>query len=466
MVTTVTQSTNGHKGVSELYNLTELGNAKRLVAQYGHNLHYCHPWGQWLSWDGSRWAVDRMGAVVRKAQDSLHTIYGEAAAMEDSKDRTARATWAIQCESEHRIKATLGLAKHQTGIPVLPEELDVNPMLFNVLDGTIDLSTGELLPSTASDLITKQAPVCFKGPIPEPRRWLQFIDQITGGDTELAGHIQRAVGYSLTGLHDAQSLFIAYGTGANGKSTFLDTVLTITGDYGHRAPPELLMRDKGGNRHPTERALLFGRRFVPAVESGEGKSLDEAKVKELTGGDVITARGMRQDYWQFKPTHKLWLATNHLPRIRGTDESIWRRICVIPFTVTFDENQREVRSVLDAQLWAERSGILKWLVDGCLAYQAVGLLKPNVVLEASGEYRKGQDVLRNFLEEYCYIGGAARATVDDTFKAYREWGEASGERYLMGKIDFGRALSERGYQKGRTGQFWYWDGLGLLQDKA
>lgn len=248
----------------------------------------------------------------------------------------------------------VSLARSEPGVPVRPDELDQDPWLLNILNGTIDLRNGELGPHDPDHMITKLAPVGYD-PTASCPLWLQFLDKIMDGNEGLIQFLKRAIGYSLTGIIREHVLFVCHGDGRNGKSTFLETILGLLGDYSRKAPPSLLML-KRGKAHPTERAMLYGSRFVPAIESAEDNKFEEAIVKELTGGDTISARRMREDFWDFSPTHHLWLATNHKPVITGTDSGIWSRIALIPFSITIPEQERD--TTLAETLQAEWPGIL------------------------------------------------------------------------------------------------------------
>ena len=348
------------------YPQTDRGNAQRLVERHGRDLRYCHPWGKWLVWDGQRWKIDDTGEVMRRAKGTASAIYAEASIPsrkaaeepdEDKRELKAKiaelmSKWARGSESRYRIEAMILMAQSEPGIPVLPSDLDTHPLLLNRENGTIDLCTGKLLEHRRGDLITKLAPVSFDPDATCPT-FDRFLAQILAEDDELIGYLQRAVGYALTGDVSEQALFIFYGTGANGKSTFLNAVMAMLGDYALKATPDLLMKGSG---HPTEKTDLCGRRFVSAIETEEGRKLAEVFVKEATGGDAIRARRMREDFWQFDPTHKLFLATNHKPVVTGTDHAIWRRLRMIPFEVTTSDDDMDKK--LPEKLREELPGIL------------------------------------------------------------------------------------------------------------
>ena len=440
---------------------TDIGNAERLAAHQGQNLRYCHEWGRWLVWTGKRWEDDRRGLVNQQAKRAVRQIYAEAAGIADEDLRKEIAKWALRSEAKNRIDAMVGLAQSESGVPVIVDELDNNPWLLNVANGTIDLRTGELRAHSRRDLITKQAPTAYD---PEARcpTWLAFLETVMAGRQDLMEFLRRAVGYSLTGDVSEQVVFFPYGLGANGKTTFAETVTAILGDYAQKAPRGMLtMRQGGSDGIPNDIARLPGARFVVSNEVEEGRRLAEAQVKDLAGGDTLTARFMRGEFFEFRPTHKLWIYGNHKPVIRGTDEGIWRRMRLIPFEVTIPAAKQDRR--LPQKLRAELPGILAWAVQGCLDWQKDGLSAPAEVTEATAAYRAEMDVLADFLSDKCYLAPSAAVSKAALFIAYQTWCEVNRERPL-GKIAFGGRLKERGIADGTTGRekTRAWVGVGLL----
>lgn len=451
---------------------TDYGNAERLAASHREDLRYLFNWKKWLAWSGSHWEVNADGEVMRRAKATVRSLYQEAGrlteAATDEKDDTARikladaATammkWARLSESNRLLEAMITLARSEPGIPIQADDLDQDPWLFNCLSGTIDLKTGNLRPHNRSDLITKLSPTEYDANAKCPL-WLAFLDRVLASNQPLIDFLQRALGYSLTGIVSEHCLFVVFGTGRNGKSTFLNTFLAMMGGYAHKTPPDLLLT-RYGQAHPTERAVLHGTRFAPATETAEGHHLDEVQVKELTGGDRVIARRMREDFWQFPPTHHLWLATNHKPIVRGTDLGIWSRLRLIPFTVTIPIEERDT-SLMD-KLQSEWPSILGWAVQGCLDWQAKGLMEPIEVWQATSQYRNDMDVIGAFLAEHCVEQDAARSTAKDLYQTYQKWTQLTGERTIT-KVNFGLRLQERGYRqaKGAKGVR-LWLGLRLL----
>jgi putative DNA primase/helicase len=420
---------------------TDLGNSERFIIRHGADVRYCYPWGAWLVFTGARWERDEGGKVHRLAKATVRNIYEEAAEAEDEQERKALAQHATRSEAEARIRAMLELAKPEE--PVSPEDLDARPWFLNVQNGTIDLRTGTLHPHRREDLITKLAPVSYDPDATAPT-WTAFLERVLP-DEELRAFVQRAVGYSATGDTSEQCMIINHGGGANGKSTFQETIAAALGDYAMRAPTEMLLA-KRASGIPNDVARLKGARFVAASETEEGRRLAESLIKDLTGQDTITARFMRAEWFDFKPTHKLWLSTNHKPEIRGTDAAIWRRIRLVPWSVTIPPAEQDKR--LLAKLRAELPGILAWIVQGCLEWQRVGLQPPEEVRRATGRYRAEMDVLAAFIDEECIVADHASATAKALYGAYKAWCEDNGER-PESQRRFGSRLKERGFESGR-----------------
>lgn len=420
------------------YARTDMGNAERLVDRHGKGLGYIHSWHRYLAFDGQCWRVDDTGAVRRAAKDTVRSIYGEAAHAPDDATRKAIAKHALASESRNRIDAMTDLAKDE--VSVSPKQLDADPWLLNVLNGTVDLRTGERLPHSRADLITKIAQVRYdpgaKAPVFE-----EFLETVLPSEA-LRKFVQKAIGYSLTGDVSEQVLLFLYGTGSNGKSTLLNVVHEIAGEYAMPAAPDLLVAKRGS--HPTELAALHGVRFAPCTEVEDGARLAESLVKQLTGGDKITARRMREDFWQFSPTHKIWLAANHKPEIRGSDYAIWRRIKMVPFTVTIPKADQDPR--LPEKLKEEMPGILDWAVRGCLEWQAEGLGEPREVTQATDSYRAESDLLAAFIDERCVVEAGATVKFSDLWGAWQDWCRESGEDSGT-KMKFGKRLDEQGVEK-------------------
>ena len=465
---------------------SDVYNARRLVQEHGHDLQYCYPWGKWLTWAGTHWTHEDTGEAMRRAKATAVALVQHArqwlervaatladaalsgdatayqAALKEQKAAQQFFAHAASSLQHQRLKAMLAQTQSEPKIPILPQNLDTDHWVLNCTNGTLDLRTGELRPHQRADLLTKCIPVAYDPAAPCPT-WDAFLDRIMAGTQALISFLQRALGYALTGAVREHVLLILWGTGRNGKSTLLNTFRDLLGPYAMKATADLLLVSNT-DRHPTERADLFGKRFVSAIETEQGRRLAEVFVKEATGGDPIRARRMREDFWEFWPTHKVFLATNHKPVITGTDNAIWERIRLIPFTVTIPKDERD--TTLPDKLHAELSGILAWAVRGCLAWQREGLGEPDEVQQATAGYRAEMDVVGQFLAECCLLGPHYRTKAAALYDAYKHWCEQNGEHADVQRT-WGMGLTERGLERkrGHGGSYW-WVGLGLIDTKT
>jgi putative DNA primase/helicase len=440
--------------------LTDAGNARRFAAQHRDEVRYCHKWKSWLIWDGRRWRRDEDGAVIRKAKETAKRIYSETTAAPDEESRKKLSKHAMRSESALSIRHMVFLAQSERGIATHPSELDSDIWLLNVKNGTLDLKSGRLEPHKKEHLITKLAPVTYSSSAKCPQ-WGRFLRQIMDCNDELIEFLQRAIGWSLTGDVREQKLFFLFGKGANGKSTFLNIIREMLGDYAKQAAPELLLK-KFGNTHPTEIADLQGARFVVAVEIDEGRHFAQALVKQLTGGDNIKARRLYQDLEEFTPTHKLFVAANYKP-IVGDDDAMFRRLCVVPFTVSIPE-QKQDKDLLN-KLRTELPGILAWAVRGCLDWQKGGLQPPAAVVNATDSYRAEMDVIERFLSEQCTLGAKHRVRISTLFDVFTEWCERNGENLRLNSRAFSARLQNREFTTKHTNKGDVWIGISLNDEE-
>ena len=432
-----------------------------MIGRHGEDLRYCGSWRKWLVYGGGRWQECPTPALVQQRTIRLIREARGDAARESGPEAEAASKALFAAEKRATRDSIVALAAHESAVQIAPEDLDRDPMLFNVRNGTLDLRTGELRPHRREDHLAKIAPVAYDPSATAPR-WEAFLEQIFAGNKGLIGFVQKAVGYSLTGDVGEQVFFIAWGGGANGKSTLLGALLAACGAYGWAAGDDLLIAPRG-ERHPQELAGLFGCRFVVCQETAEGSRLNESRVKRLTGDDPVTAHRMRENDWTFNPTHKLWLCTNHRPVIRAGGVALWRRVRLIPFTVTIPDSDRDRN--LPAKLRRELPGILAWAVRGCLAWRRDGLATPPEVTAATEDYRQAEDRLAVFVADCCMTGPGKQATAAELYRAFAEWAEARREYVLTAKA-FGEALGERGFEPDRAGKGRerIWRGIGLLTD--
>ena len=433
---------------------TDCGNATRLVRLHGENIRYCHAWHKWLIWDGRRWKIDDRGRIKGKGKDTVFKIYRELEKCPDKKSRERLFTHAIKSEGDQRIKAMLSLAESEAGISVIPDELDKNPWALNCENGTLDLRTGLLDSHNKDDLITKICPVSYNEDAECPK-WLKFLNTILDQNQDLIGFIQRAIGYSLTGATNEQCLFFLYGIGANGKSTFLEVILALLNDYSRRADFSTFLV-KYGESIRNDLARLKGARFISAIETAEGKRLAEGLVKQLTGQDRVAARFLRQEFFEFQPEFKIWLAANHKPNIIGTDYAIWRRMKVIPFTVTIPEKLQNPD--LTTELKQELPAILTWAVQGCFEWQESRLKEPKEVKSATAKYKADMDIIGDFLKDSCTISDDSEIAKGDLYQKYANWCEETGEKKLS-KRKFGICIVDRGFDDFTRENKRYWEGI-------
>jgi len=414
---------------------TEDALALSFTRRYHRDWRYVAGWGKWLVWDGQRWRTEDTLA----ATDLIRSVCRQTAVRADNPKVAAKLASASTVGGVER------LARADRRHAATTDEWDADPWLLNTPGGVVDLKTGRMRPHERADRMTKITTATPSGDCPT---WKQFIDEVTGGDKELQAYLQRMVGYALTGSTQEHALFFLYGTGANGKSVFVNTLATILGDYATNAPMDTFMETRT-DRHPTDMAGLRGARFVAAIETEQGKRWAESKLKNLTGGDKISARFMRQDFFEFFPQFKLFVAGNHRPAIRNIDEAMKRRLHLIPFTITVPPERRDKN--LQQRLLAERDGILAWAVQGCLDWQRHGRLSPpQRVVDATEEYFEAEDALGRWLDERCVREVNAKSLTAELFNDWKPWAEAAGE-FTGSQKRFADLLLNRGLDKWRNG---------------
>jgi P4 family phage/plasmid primase-like protien len=437
---------------------TDLGRAEALLARFGRDWKYIAQTGEDRRWDGTRWAEDLRNQRWDDCRAVRSELYRLASQTKDSDLRKAYAELAFSFEKASNVAGAWKFFRGMPGVVALPGDFDRDPMLLNARNGTIDLRSGELRPHDRRDKLTRLAPVTYDADAKCPQ-WEAFLQQIMADNEELIAFLQRAIGYSLTGDTSEQCFFILHGSGANGKSVLLKVVGKILGDYSQTARIETFMSKKG-NDIPEDVANLRGARFVTTSETSLGQRLAEGLVKALTGEDVVRARKLYQNSFQFVPQFKLWMACNHKPVIKGTDEGIWRRIRLVPFNVRIPPEEQDRK--LAGKLMEEASGILAWMVRGCLAWQQHGLQPPEAVQAATADYRAESDTIAEFLGETCVVNPLARAAAKDLYACYLSWCEQVGSKPLSQKA-FGSRLTEKGFERRRgTGGVHQWQGVGLV----
>jgi putative DNA primase/helicase len=416
--------------------------AIRFVGHMQGDVLWCETWGRWMVWQGNRWVKDETLIVPDLVRSTSMAIATELLGRPE-QDQKARIRQANQLSSFRTIKSVEQLAKMDRRCATHPNEWDADMWLINTPDCVVDLRDGSQRPHRREDKITKSTSVSPSGSCPT---WLKFLDTATAGDKELQAFLQRMCGYVLTGVVREHALFFVYGTGGNGKGTFLNTITSIMADYQQVASAETFTESKG-DRHLTELARLVGSRLVSAQETEEGKRWAEARIKSLTGGDPITANFMRQDHFTFIPQFKLVIAGNHKPAFRAVDEAIRRRLHLIPFTVSIPASERD--PFLSEKLKAEAGGILKWMIEGCLMWQRDGLAPPAIVKDHTDCYLGDEDTIAQWIDECCTVGPHCSAPMQALYESYKDWCERNGE-FIGKKKALKSKLEGRGFSEHRT----------------
>jgi putative DNA primase/helicase len=431
------------------YVWSDYGNAERLIDQHGIDLRYCHPWKKWLAWDGQRWAVDDTAEVMRRAKATVRAMYDEVSGVSDDKDRAAFLRFIVKSEGTTRLEQMVKSASSQSGVPVKPDELDGLPWLLNTASGTVGLKQewrAQQRRHHREDMLTKIAG-CSYVPGASYPRWTKFLHDATGDDKELELFLQRAMGYTLTGSTIEKVLFFVWGPKDSGKSTFAEACKAMLGDYATTADFETFLQRShtGGTRNDIAR--LAGARMVLSQEVDEGKRLAEGLVKQLTGGDTVSARRLYQEAFEFSPEFKLWLFANSKPQVRAEDAALWRRILLVPFvhSVPPDEQDAGLRDDLRHNPRA-RAAVLAWAVEGCLAWQQRGLDPPSIVLAATQQYRDEQNPLHEFLVEEEAVFGS-ELFQPGLWDRYLAWCAVVSQK-AIGQKAFGELMRGMGCESG------------------
>ncbi len=444
--------------------LTDLGNAERFAAQHGESVRYCAQQRSWYVWDSRRWRFDVIQKAKLLATFTVRSIYKEAAAAEDSDTLKAIAKHANASEGAGRISALLTLAQIQASLAIRADVLDTDPWLLNVLNGTLDLRTGELRPHQPQDLMTKLAPVAYD-PDARSELWDAFLRDVTGGDDELTVYLQRAAGYSLTGSVDEHAVFFVYGPPATGKSRFTGAVKDMLGDYAIQTAFDTFLATRFGGGGSNDIADLAGARLVLATEADRGRRFAEARLKHLTGGDTVRARQLYERNFEFKPQFKLWLAANDAPRVNNDDEGMFRRMNIVPFTHIVPEEKRDKHLGDKLAMPEARSAILAWAIRGCLEWQQDGLRAPRLVSDATAQYRDEQDPLQYFLDEWCDLALDRTIPKAKLWQAYLAWAKSDSLRFPLTRHEFTTRIAKMPQIKDRraTGGTRIWVGIDVRE---
>lgn len=447
--------------------LSDIGNGRRLVAGFGDVFRYVHEWG-WILWEGRHWERDTSGGMEDYAKKTVFLTQAAADKVTDDERKKRLLKFADKSQSRNSITNMLAMARSEPGVDKHVDEFDDHDGLLNVKNCIIDLATGKTQPHSPELYLTAFVDIEYD-PNAKCPRWEQFLRECCLGDEQLMTYLQRCVGYTLTGYTDAEVLFFLFGDGENGKSKFIETIRLLLGDLSGALGFDALLSSRDSK---PQNALsgMRGKRMATAVEASEGRSLDEAVIKQIVGGDTISVRQMYKDAFDMRPKFKLWMASNYKPAIRGMDKGIWRRIHLIPFQNNLKPGQRDDR--LSDKLRAELPGILAWAVRGAMEHHRLGggnkgLAPPKKVLEAVEEYKEEQNTLGRFIEERCTLRADLKTPAGDLLKAINEWLVDMHEREMT-QTALGRRLKDVQagiLKKGRDAENRVvWLGIGLGRD--
>lgn len=449
---------NGKKGATSAeekikkYDMTDTGNAHRLYDKCVNRIKYSYNRRKWYFWNGQKWVLDELGQIKRLADEICEDLKYEAALIEDEETAKAAVKFARATANTTRKNAMITECQHLGDIPAAPDDFDKHLDLLNCANGIVNLKNGELIPHQESYMLSKMTGCEYDVNHNKPEKWLSFLDDITDGNVELIEYIQRCIGYSLSGSIQEQCAYFLYGDGNNGKSTFLDVLANIIGDYSQSSQPDTFLIQSrlgsAGGGANSEIARLKGARFVYCEEPQEGIRLNEGLLKQLTGGSRIVARFLYSEEFEYMPEFKIWMATNHKPVVRGTDVGIWRRIKLIPFEVMIPAEKVDIN--LKYKLRAEFPQILAWAVEGCIKWQQDGLKEPNCVKIATKSYENEMDLLAPFLEQCIIIDHSSTNVMraNDLFTLYSQWAKTNNE-YVLSSKKFGAEISKKLPEKKR-----------------
>lgn len=438
------EQTDTSNNAPQLEAFTDLGNSERFTRMFGARLRYCYQFGTWLIWDGTRYKIDETGQIMQYAKKTVRSFHEDMKRFAGTEAYDKIKKHAVRSESLSRLKAMLELAQPQLAAHV--EDLDNDDWLLNVQNGVIDLKTGQLLPHSKDRLITKLAPITYDKNADCPI-FKKFMHDVFIDNPEIVDFMQKYWGYSLTGDTSEQVMAFAYGAmGSNGKSTAMELFMDMLGDYAETTASDTfaLKRNEG---IPNDIARLRGARFVKISELKQNTRLNEALMKQTTGGDKITARFLRQEFFSFMPRFKLMILTNHKPRLTGDDPALWRRIILVPFLQHFTGKRKDKN--LPQKLRQEFSGILNWCIEGCIRWQKEGLDPPSSVRQATKEYQEESDVINNWIEDCCVVASNIISKTADLFNSYEQWCKENAEFMSMPRRSFTNKLIEKGFNRSR-----------------
>ena len=451
---------------AEAYDQTDTGNAHRLYDRFGKIIRYSFNRKKWYFWTGKMWALDESGEIKKLADEICEDLKREAWNVQDEDLQEKALKFAKKTASSNSKEAMIKECQHIEDIPASPDDFDAYTDYLNCQNGIVNLRNGELIPHDSSFMMSKICNAEYDTTGRKPKRWLEFLDEVTKGDKKLQEYIQKCIGYSISGSNKEQCAYFLYGMGNNGKSTFLDTIADLLGTYAANAQPDTIMLQSrigsSGGGANSDIARLKSARFVTCEEPTEGVRLNEGLLKQLTGGSKVTCRFLYGDEFEYTPEFKIWVATNHKPTVRGTDIGIWRRIKLIPFEVNIPKDK--VDKNLKYKLRQEFPQILAWAVEGCIKWQREGLEEPERVVEATKDYKQEMDLIAGFIDQCLMIDYDTdnKIMASDLFAIYSQWAKRNNE-FEMSSKKFFMEVAKKIPDKGRNGRGIYYSKIRLTQ---
>jgi len=437
------------KSLNLLYPRTDLGNAEWFAKKFSGKIKYDHHRGRWLIYESPLWRPDQTEEIILKVKDALRHRRALAEQIADTRSRNDEINWSLASENINKINSMLKLAQSEPSIKMEGSEWDADPYLLGCPNGILNLQTGEMEKETSKTFITLSTKAKYS-PDAKSNEWMKFLESVWP-EPEMQDFIHKAIGYSITGDTREEVLFALFGCGANGKGTFMETLALCLGDYAHTMPFSTIdFKDK--SQISNDVAALQGKRFVIASETQENIRLNEGRIKQLTGGDSITSRFLYKESFTFKPVCKIWLASNHKPRITDDTEGMWRRLLLNEMSRQFLGEDRD--KGLKARLMKKENleGILRWAVEGCLKWQQEGLEPPEKILKEIEGYRKYSNPLTEFIEDHCEVGEDLYIPTSEFLVEYREYCQQMKEKFVLSRTAFKQRLESMGFIQKHLGE--------------
>lgn len=459
-------SNSGSQKKNENNDLTDLGNANRLVELHGKELKFCESENSWYIWNDKKWEKDDTNRILIYVKDVISKLLEEASKAKDSNDKTLLAQHALRSQAANSARNLLFWAKAY--LPVKIEEFDTNNELVNVNNGVVNLRKAELLPHDSKYLMRKILPFDYK-PGEKCPKWIDFLD-FTIKDKETIKWVQKALGLSLSG-RTGKVLPILFGKKDGGKSTFSETILRLFGDYGHKTNLDAFslssFQSEGGDKPNSRLKDLKGARFVVANETKGNQKLDVAMIKDITGGDTLNARGIHaKEAEKFTPTHTLWIYGNHKPVIGGDEDDVWGRVCIVDFQGAFTPEIARPMDVVIGEFLEEASGILNWMIEGYQLWLDEGIKKTITIEKSTNEYRDEEDIFKQFINEECELGEGFKVGKDELIRRFSAYCFSYGEKKsTLSKTKITRRLKEMGIGEFGKGRSMY-SGIRMIEEEG